>query len=624
MSEVSTRVFPFLLTAAREAGLDVGRLVDGLDFSERELRDPRQRVAWDDYAEFLARLEEGLGGPEALSKLGEKWSDNPGIRFVKRPLRVAADIHTLVTLNNRWFGPHLFSTVHAQAEWLSDTQARIDMRIEAGRRDSPQFFRLAKAAYSDLPTVIGEPRAEVDLTLGDHCCSLLATFSRDTSFRARLRRLQRRARARRPFHDELVRQQGELRETIQALKESERRYRLLVEQSGVLIWRFDVATRRLTDMSIAVRDVMGYEPDEVVQMNLDELTVAEDMPIISQGIADMLEGRAERLAVEVRQIRKDRQIIWCEIHAAAIRNAEGKVTAIQGVTHDISARKEAEAERIRALAAEEARDRLASEIEERKRVEAELVRARDAAREAERLKSSILANLSHEIRTPLTGLIGFGEVLARRLQGTELEAGAAVIHRSGRRLLSLLNNMLDLARLEAGKMPMEPASYPLGQTLGHVVALLRPQAEEKGLRLEVDLDDGLFLHSDARRDEQVFLNIVGNAVRYTEKGLISITAMEDSDGFCLITVADTGVGMSEAFLPHAFEEFRQESEGLSRVHEGSGLGLALSRRLLEAMGGRISIESVKEQGTTVRIWLPLARKADREKADSMPEAEAPR
>lgn len=347
--------------------------------------------------------------------------------------------------------------------------------------------------------------------------------------------------------------------------------------------------------SPVVRDMLGYDPKEMLSLPLSAYIVADDVPV-----ADELLALATSLpdgATVVRNIRhrhKDGRLVWCEVHAAPIRDTQGRLVVIQGVTHDMTARRQVETERRRAHEAE---------------------RERDRAEGANRMKTSILAGMSHEIRTPLTSQLGFTELLLRELAGTPHESSLRIIQRSGWRLLGLLNNMLELARLEANEVPVKPVEYPLVQTIRQVVDLLHLQAEESGLSLVMNVADDLMVYSDARRDEQVLLNVIGHAVRYTREGGITIDGRplvsQDGKAWTEIRVRDTGIGIAPAFLPFAFEEFRQERPQVNNDPKGgtggTGLGLAITRRLMHGIGGRVFIESEKGIGTTVILQFPAPR-----------------
>ena len=244
-------------------------------------------------------------------------------------------------------------------------------------------------------------------------------------------------------------------------------------------------------------------------------------------------------------------------------------------------------------------------IEERSRYERELVLAKERAEASAQLKSTILDNISHEIRTPITAILGYSQILSEEVGGG-LQEFADYILRNGERLQKTLNAILDLSQLEADEMPLLLEPTDLGQAATEALSRFRPEAEAKGLALRYS---GPASAVAARLDPlalgRVLDHLVGNAVKFTERGEVVVEAGGASSG-AYLEVRDTGIGIGEAFLPHLFEAFKQESDGLSRTHEGSGLGLTVARHLVERMGGTIHVESRKGEGTTFVVRFPSA------------------
>ncbi len=244
------------------------------------------------------------------------------------------------------------------------------------------------------------------------------------------------------------------------------------------------------------------------------------------------------------------------------------------------------------------------DITERRDYQNKLIQAKEQAEELARMKSSFVANISHEIRTPLTGILGFASVLAKEVTGEHQEF-ATLIEQNGHRLMATLNSVLDLARLDSGQAESRQEVVGVVQEVEDVIRLFTPVAHERGLYLKLEhraesaeiLCDRLYLR-------QVMNNLIGNAVKFTDEGGVVVKVATDGAAVT-IAVTDTGVGISDAFLPHLYEEFRQESWGLDRSHQGSGLGLAITRRLVAAMGGDIKVASKKGAGTTFIVRLPL-------------------
>lgn len=252
------------------------------------------------------------------------------------------------------------------------------------------------------------------------------------------------------------------------------------------------------------------------------------------------------------------------------------------------------------------------DITQQKRVEKELARARDRAQTADRVKSAFLATMSHELRTPLNSILGFTGILLQELAGPlneEQSKQLGMVRNSSQHLLNLINDVLDISRIEAGEMTLNQEAFDVGESAEYVIEVLRPLASNKGLELELDqrTRHGQRL-GDKRRFEQILLNLVGNAIKFTESGRVSVT-VESADDHprrpVEIIIEDTGIGIREDDLENLFRPFRQIDSTLSRKHEGTGLGLVICKRLVELMEGTITVSSRWGSGTRFTVRLPL-------------------
>ena len=255
---------------------------------------------------------------------------------------------------------------------------------------------------------------------------------------------------------------------------------------------------------------------------------------------------------------------------------------------------------------------VARDVEERRAYEHGLLQAIQAAEEAReqaekaaQLQSSILANMSHEIRTPLTAVLGFADILREEVP-EDLKEYAETVHSGGQRLLDTLNDILDLARLDAERAPVAPEDLDVVAVVEGAVGLLASLAQRKGLGLHVQsAARSLPAHHSRTALERVVTNLVGNAIKFTERGEVRVS-IHGAPGYFAVRVRDTGVGISDEFLPELYQAFKQESNGHARSHEGTGLGLAITKRLVDLMGGEIRVWSQKDEGTLFEVALPAA------------------
>jgi signal transduction histidine kinase len=223
-------------------------------------------------------------------------------------------------------------------------------------------------------------------------------------------------------------------------------------------------------------------------------------------------------------------------------------------------------------------------------------------------KSQFLANMSHELRTPLNAILGYAELLVDGIYGQLSDRPRGVLERiqkSGQHLLALINDVLDLAKIEAGQLTLTLENYSLPEVVQSVVIATEPLATAKGLKFAAALQDNMpMAHGDARRVSQVLLNLVGNTIKFTDDGEVELRAAAEKGQFVL-SVRDTGPGIGEADQERIFGEFQQIDNSNTRKKGGTGLGLAISKRMVELQGGTISVQSTLGQGSTFRVVLPV-------------------
>ena len=366
-----------------------------------------------------------------------------------------------------------------------------------------------------------------------------------------------------------------------ALRESEARYRMLTDQATDIIVRYDTAgVIEFASPSIAQ---LGFQPEDMVGQNIVELAQPQWKEQAQASVEHLGRGLMFREAENAtfRARKADGDWIWLEGSPAAIRNDAGDLIGVMTVLRDVSARRA---------------------------IEDELRRKRAEAEAAARAKSEFLANMSHEIRTPLTGVIGFAGLLSRMPDLSEkAQAYAKRITTGGQALLFLVNDILDFSRLEAGQIELNPQPVDLKALLEDTIELVRHEAEAKHLDLNLRLAQGLpsAVLADGERLRQVLLNLIGNAIKFTVEGSVVVEAGPIADGGDMLrfTVKDTGVGIPADYKDRLFQRFSQVDTSNTRRFGGAGLGLAISKGLVELMGGDIGADSIEDQGST--FWFTL-------------------
>ncbi|MCG8567785.1 MAG: ATP-binding protein [Desulfobacterales bacterium] len=410
---------------------------------------------------------------------------------------------------------------------------------------------------------------------------------------------------------------GRLKESLTELKHREVYFRALIENAADMIWILDGQGRYIY-VSPSTARILGHNPDTLIGTCVFDYSHPEEQANMRQRFNERVMGVTEIYPVEHRFRHGDGY--WCNLESSSSNlldhpGVRGYVVNSRNITKRKRAERALKRSHQEMEARVEARTRelvllneaLNSEVEVRRQKEAEL-------ETANRAKGEFLANMSHEIRTPLNSVIGFSQLLSTMVKEPDQVSYVGNVLGAGRNLLRLLNEVLDLSKMEAGKLAITQVPTRLADVFDEVGQMFKVQMAEKSLAFISRVEDGVpeDLILDDLRLNQMVTNLVANAVKFTRKGAITVSAeVDDStppsdDGRLniIISIRDTGVGIPEDKRELIFESFQQESAGTSRKYGGTGLGLSICRHLVELMGGYISVESEVNVGSCFRIHLP--------------------
>ncbi len=380
----------------------------------------------------------------------------------------------------------------------------------------------------------------------------------------------------------------ERRKAEEALQESEQKYRQLV--SNMHDGMFILQNGRLTFVNQAFANMVGYTVTELDNQPYSNLVAPQDVEMATDYYRRALSGQRAPTEFEIRLRRKDGSVLMGQLKIAMSKYQGQPIHT--GTIADIT---------------------------ERKRYEQELERARETAESANRSKSAFLANMSHELRTPLNAIIGYSEMLEEEAQDIGQKGfipDLQKIRTAGRHLLELISDILDLSKIEAGKMDLFLETFVVHELLRDVANTIVPLVRKNGNKLELQLTDDLgIMHSDKTKVRQVLFNLLSNAAKFTHNGNITLKASRFRDDnsknphqpryWLSLEVQDQGIGMSPEQIEYLFRPFTQADSSTTRKYGGTGLGLAISRRFCNMMGGDITVESELGHGSSFTIYLPL-------------------
>jgi PAS domain S-box-containing protein len=376
----------------------------------------------------------------------------------------------------------------------------------------------------------------------------------------------------------------EMVEALERTERSEERLKLAMEIAELHVWELDYERKEL--IKAGAEDTFFTEPKTYAELARDIWSTLDprDRPRV--------EGEWERHVKEgapyhpeYRVVRADDKEVWVQGAVRYIAEDDGRPMRMIGAIQNIT---------------------------ERKQSESALVSAKEEAEAATRAKSAFLATMSHEIRTPLNGVLGMAQAMAMGELNDQQRERLDVVRQSGEALLAILNDVLDLSKIEAGKLELEEAEFDIGELAGAAHATFAATAQAKGLDFELKVERGAagVYRGDSVRVRQILYNLVSNALKFTDRGAVKVTVAR-LRGSLVLTVADSGIGIAPDKLATLFQKFEQADASTTRRYGGTGLGLSICRDLAELMGGTVTADSVPGAGATFRAALPLTRVSSR-------------
>jgi len=425
----------------------------------------------------------------------------------------------------------------------------------------------------------------------------------------------------------------ELKEKNEALLEAKDYLKNVLDDSADVIMTTNLEGK-IVEFNRGAEKILGYERDEVIDRLASELYLNKGE---RDKILDKMEREGSLSNYETQLVAKNGRVIDISLTISKLGNGMGKIIGTVGISKDIT-----EEKRIRLEIdnknneLKEVNDRLEERILERT---IELERSNQRLERANKVKNQFIANMSHELRTPLNSIIGFSEILLSDTFGKVTEKQARYANNiltSGKHLLQLINNILDIAKIEAGKMTLDYSTFSALNIINEVMSIINPLADKKGVHLEVRLNEDLpQLTADTIKFKQILYNLLSNAIKFTHQdGRVSLVAEKvknatftneeviearavDQKEFVQISVMDNGIGIRPDDMDRIFEEFEQADSSYSRSHEGLGLGLALTKRLIELHGGTIWVESHVNKGSTFSFIIPTVARTPQTKSLSI-------
>jgi len=390
------------------------------------------------------------------------------------------------------------------------------------------------------------------------------------------------------------------------LRESERRLSEILKSSNVVAVLLD-KENRISFCNQYFLDITGYTNQEVVQQNYFDLFIPENVrQKVVESINQFLEGDNSLKIHENSILTKSGELKIIKWDNTRLLDANGNITGIAGIGINITALKKNEQSLINQ------NEIIALQNERYRELNEELIHAKEKAEESNRLKTAFLANMSHEIRTPMNGILGFADLLkAPELSGDKQKNYISLIEKSGNRLLGIINDLVDISKIESGQMGIKLSSVNINDLIRNLVHFFHPEASRKGLEISWKsalTEQASLISTDQEKIYAILTNLIKNAIKFTDSGFISITCNLEDDNLC-IRIEDSGIGISDENQEIVFERFSQADFASNRKHEGAGLGLAITKAYVEMLGGSIRVISSSGKGSVFIFNIPYIAQA---------------
>jgi PAS domain S-box-containing protein len=644
--EISCRVTRTLIMYVREMNGSLGSLLDGLALDEGYLTDTNNWVSHEFLHILYGRMIVILGDENAVYNMALASKKYESLGLLDWIARLLGN-PKLLYLQAPWYNRFLKANGDVYIHGSGDSWVILEDRYHIAAQKTRCDCDYTRAIIAGIPTIFDMPMARVEeiecqvapemygrriwpdsparadggclyriqWEAGERPPLWKRLFQRYRIYRKAINDLQEANRVIQEKYDEarklaleletanrrLTEAKGQLEEFMGELKASELRYRLMADNVSDIIWTFSLETMRFTYVSPSVQDLHGYSVEEAMAMSLEEALPPESleraMKLLTEALVRENEGRDEANMAEtfeVQQHCKDGSLGWVEIKASLLRDEGGKAVGVLGITRDISERKRADM----------------------------LYQSNIAAEAANAAKSKFLSHMSHELRTPLNHIMGFTELILDKNFGdlNEIqEEYLTDVYSSSEHLLSLVNEILDISKIEAGKFELKPSEFNLKGLLENSLSTIADKVRQRRITLTANIEpipETIF--ADELRVKQILSNLLSNAVKFTEDGgSITLSARVKSGTTAIpavgepmgreveISVSDNGIGIRREDAARIFEPFSQRDNQLSSKYPGTGLVLGLSKHFVEMYGGRIWVESAGPgMGATFRFVLP--------------------